>query len=116
MLLEENHLNLNDLNGNMHQFADIYYYFERHLITIEISNRAKYHLSSVNNSVRVCGTLEVDNIVCNSIVEYYCTHEQVKKLTYEISWTLNLQKALDGKKRTIDNYVTVDRVVVTNAN
>ena len=112
--LEQEHLNLNDGNTNRYQFADIYY-FKRYLTTDEILSLSRYHMSQLNNTLRVYSTLEVDKIICNSILDYDYTEKKFKKLTYEISQTSNLQKELDGKEPVID-YLTANRVVVSDAN
>jgi len=111
LFVEDKNFNVSEANNNRFQFSDVYY-FKRHLTVDEISNLSKYHLSSLNNPLRIYGTLEVDKIICNSIVDYNYTDKQFKKLTYEISQTSNLQNVLDGKEPLIN--LPIEKVVITN--
>jgi hypothetical protein len=113
LILEDNSLNLNDINNNKYQFADVYY-VKRHLTPDEILNLSKYHMSQFNNTLRVYGTLEVDKIICNSIYDYNYTDKQLKELTFKISQTSNLQYELDHKEPLIN--LPTNKVVLTNTN
>ena len=102
----------NDYQKNIFQFSDVYY-FKRTLTATEIQSLSRYHMSQLNNTLRVYGTLEVDKIICNSILDYDYTDKKFNKLTYEISQTSNLQKELDGKEPLIN--LPTNKVVLSNS-
>ena len=112
LYLRDSYSGLDDTHYR-YQFADVYY-FKRHLTATEIQSLSRYHMSQLNNSLRVYGTLEVDKIICNSIVDYDYTDKQFKKLTYEISQTSNLQYELDHKEPLLN--LTPDRVIISDPN
>jgi hypothetical protein len=111
--LEDAHLSLNDVNKNKYQFADVYY-FKRHLTNDEILSLSKYHLSQINNSLRVYSTIECDKIICNSIVDYDYTEKIYKPLTFGISQIKNLSTDLSNKEPLLN--LTPDRVIVSDPN
>ena len=111
--LEDAHLNLNDVNKNKYQFADVYY-FKRHLTNDEILSLSKYHLSQINNSLRVYSTIECDKIICNSIVDYDYTEKIYKPLTFGISQIKNLSTDLSNKEPLLN--LTPDRVIISDPN
>ena len=111
--LEDAHLSLNDVNKNKYQFADVYY-FKRHLTNDEILSLSKYHLSQINNSLRVYSTIECDKIICNSIVDYDYTEKIYKPLTFGISQIKNLSTDLSNKEPLLN--LTPDRVIISDPN
>ncbi len=98
MVLEQNHLNLNDFNGNSYQWADLYY-FKRHLTNAGIQSLSRYHMSQLNNPLRVYGTIEVDKIICSSIIDFDYTEKIFKPLTVNISQVKGLDTDLSNKER-----------------
>ncbi len=111
--LEDAHLNLNDVNRNRYQFSDVYY-FKRHLTANEIQSLSRYHMSQLNNTLRVYSTIECDKIICNSILDYDYTENKYKPLTFNIQQTSNLQYELDHKEPLLN--LTPDRVIISDPN
>ena len=111
--LEDRNYNLNDTNFNKFQFADLYY-FKRYLSANEISSLSKYHLSQMKNPLRVYGSLEVDKLIVNSIIDYDYTQKIFKPLTFDISQVKGLSTDLSNKEPLLN--LTPDRVVITDPN
>jgi hypothetical protein len=111
--LEDAHLSLNDVNKNRYQFSDVYY-FKRHLTNAEIQSLSRYHMSQLNNPLRVYSTIECDKIICNSIVDFDYTEKKFKPLTFDTSQVKGLETDLSNKEPLLN--LTPDRVIVSDPN